>query len=59
MQTTETFGGSDNAAMKLYGIDGIVVANAMFNCHGTDEYTTAEDLVKTAEIVYRILTDKQ
>lgn len=59
MQTTETFGGSDNAAMKLFGIDGIVVANAMFNCHGTDEYTTVDDLVKTAEIVYRILTDKE
>ena len=59
VQTTETFGGSDNAAMQLNGIDGIVVANAMFNCHGTDEYTTVEDLTKTAQIVYHLLTDKQ
>lgn len=57
MQTTETFGGSDNAAMQLNCIDGIVVSNAMYNCHGTDEYTTVEDLKKTAELVYSLLTD--
>ncbi len=59
MQTTETFGGSDNAAMQLAGIDGIVVSNAMYNCHGTDEYTTVEDLKKTAELVYHLLTDER
>ena len=57
VRTTETFGGSDNAAMQANGIDGIVVANAMYNCHGTDEYTTVKDLTKTAEIVYHLLTD--
>ncbi len=58
MQTTETFGGSDNAAMQLNGIDSIVVSNAMYNCHGLDEYTTVEDLRKTAELVYRLVTDQ-
>lgn len=58
VQITETFGGSDNAAMQAHGIDGIVAANAMFNCHGTNEYTTVKDLTKTAEIVYRLLTDR-
>lgn len=55
MQTTETFGGSDNAAMQLNGIDGIVISNAMYNCHGLDEYTTVEDLRKTAALVYSLV----
>ena len=59
VQHVETFGGSDNAALQEHGIDGIVVANAMFNCHGTDEYTTIEDLKKTAELVYRLITDSE
>lgn len=57
VRTTETFGGSDNAAMQLNGIDCIVVSNAMYNCHGLDEFTTVEDLGKTAELVYHLVTD--
>ncbi len=55
IQKTDTFGGSDNAALKVNGFDSIVIANAMFNCHSTDEYTTVSDMSKTAEIVYHLL----
>ena len=54
----ETFGGSDNAALQAHGIDSIVAANAMFSCHSTDEYTTVEDLKKTALLVARLITDE-
>ncbi len=54
----ETFGGSDNAALQAHGIDSIVAANAMFSCHSPDEYTTVEDLKKTALLVARLITDE-
>lgn len=57
-QFVETFGGSDNAALQQHGIDGLVVANAMFQCHSTHEYTTADDLRKTAELLYALLVDE-
>ena len=53
----ETFGGSDNAALQANGIDSLVAANAMFNCHSTDEYTTVDDLQKTAMLIYHLITD--
>lgn len=58
MRLTETFGGSDNAAMQANGIDGIVVANAMYNCHATDEYTTVSDLCKVTELVCNLILDE-
>ena len=54
----ETFGGSDNAALQAHGIDGIVAANAMFNCHAVDEYTTAAELEKAATLVYHLIVDE-
>ncbi len=57
VKLVETFGGSDNAALQAHGVDGIVAANAMFGCHTTAEYTTVEDLRKTAELVYRLIMD--
>ena len=54
---TETFGGSDNAALQAHGIDGIVVANAMFNCHSVQEYTTTAELEKTAALVYQLIVE--
>lgn len=57
VRLVETFGGSDNAALQAHGIDGIVVANAMFNCHAVDEYTTVSAMEKTAELVYRLILD--
>ena len=46
------------AALQAHGIDSIVAANAMFSCHSTDEYTTVEDLKKTALLVARLITDE-
>ena len=43
---------------QAHGIDSIVAANAMFSCHSTDEYTTVEDLKKTALLVARLITDE-
>lgn len=57
MRLTETFGGSDNAAIQAHGIDGIVVANAMYNCHAANEYTTVQDLNKVAELVLHLILD--
>ena len=45
-------------ALRAHGIASIVAANAMFSCHSTDEYTTVEDLKKTALLVARLITDE-
>ncbi|MGN0478167.1 MAG: M20/M25/M40 family metallo-hydrolase [Hominenteromicrobium sp.] len=58
VRLVETFGGSDNAALQAHGIDGIVAANAMFNCHAADEYTTVSELEKATALVYALITDE-
>lgn len=46
----ETFGGSDNNHLTEHGIRGIVAASAMQEVHTTKEYTTVQDLMKTAQL---------
>jgi tripeptide aminopeptidase len=46
-----TFGGSDNNNLVRNGIDGIVIACGMNNCHTCDEYCDINDLVKNTKIV--------
>ena len=53
----ETFGGSDNNYLSKFGIAGIVVASAMNNCHSCQEYTTADELQKIAELTVSLMTD--
>ena len=53
---TETFGGSDNNNFALHGIRGIVLACGMHNVHSVDEYTTQEELLKTAELTLLLMT---
>lgn len=53
----ETFGGSDNNQFVKCGIDGIVVANAMHQCHSCEEYTTMEELYQVAEMTVSLMTD--
>lgn len=52
----ETFGGSDNNHFTAHGICGIVVANAMNEVHTTEEYTTKEELVRAAELTFKLIT---
>lgn len=54
-----TFGGSDNNCLAQYGIQGIVVANAMNDCHSTSEYTTVAELERAAELALTLMLSKE
>lgn len=54
-----TFGGSDNNHLVLHGIQGIVPATAMFQCHTCQEYTTVSDLMTAAKLAYSLMTSKE
>ncbi|MDO5548732.1 MAG: M20/M25/M40 family metallo-hydrolase [Eubacteriales bacterium] len=54
-----TFGGSDNNHLVLHGIQGIVPATAMFQCHTCHEYTTISDLTTAAKLAYSLMTSKE
>jgi tripeptide aminopeptidase len=51
----KTFGGSDNNSLAKHGIHGIVIANAMFQCHSCEEFTTIEELAKITELTYSLM----
>lgn len=51
----ETFGGSDNNNYMLHDITGIVVACAMNNVHSCREYTTQDELVKSAQLAVELI----
>lgn len=51
-----TFGGSDNNHFAMHGIRGIVTACAMNGVHTTEEYTTVEQLTKSAEVTLKLMT---
>lgn len=53
----DTFGGSDNNSLAQRGITGIVIANAMHECHSTSEYTTIDELTGIAGITLALMTD--
>ena len=55
----KTFGGSDNNYLAQQGIKGLVVANAMNNCHSTDEYTTADELERSAKLALALMLSKE
>ena len=55
-ETITTYGGSDANRLNEGGVDTIVVANAMENSHGTDEYTTVAELTRSAELTLRLMT---
>lgn len=54
-----TFGGSDNNVFAQQGIEGIVIATAMFHVHSCEEYANIEELEKTVRIVKGLLTNRQ
>lgn len=47
-----TFGGSDNNYLAQRGIQGLVVATAMNNCHSVSEYTTEAELMREAVLLF-------
>lgn len=51
-----TYGGSDANRLNEHGIETIVLACAMENCHSTEEYTTIEELSRSAELTLRLMT---
>ncbi len=53
-----SFGGSDNNVMAQNGINGIVVATAMNNCHTLNEWTTVDELKKAAELALNLMISK-
>lgn len=53
----ETFGGSDNNHFVANGIRGIVAACAMNDVHTTNEYTTIEELKRSAQVALGLLTE--
>lgn len=52
-----TYGGSDANRLNANGIDAIVIANAMENSHGTDEYATVAELTRSAELTLKLMTN--
>lgn len=55
----ETFGGSDNNILNKQGIHGLVIANAMNQCHSCDEYTTINELCNIAELTISLMISKE
>ena len=53
-----TYGGSDNNHFFQNGIKGLVVACGMNNCHGCQEYTYTEDLVRAASLAEALMRSK-
>lgn len=54
-----TFGGSDNNHLAEHGIAGLVVANAMFQCHSCEEYTTVGELTRAAQLALALMLSPQ
>lgn len=52
----DTFGGSDANRLNKNGIETIVLACGMENCHSTGEYTSIEELEKSTELTLRLMT---
>ena len=50
-----THGGSDNNRYVKEGIRGIVVACAMNDCHSVSEYTTIDELEKSALLALHLM----
>ena len=50
-----TFGGSDNNVFASHGIDGLVVATGMNNCHSCEEYTSVSQLEAAAKLALELM----
>ena len=50
-----TFGGSDNNVFAEHGVEGLVVATGMNNCHSVDEYTSVGELETAAKLALELM----
>ena len=55
----KTFGGSDQNVFAQKGIEGIVVANSMYNVHSVEEYTNLFEMEKVVEILKEIVRNEE
>lgn len=51
-----TYGGSDANRLNEHGIKTIVLACAMESCHSKNEYTTIDELVKSASLTLELMS---
>lgn len=56
-ETYPTFGGSDNNVLCNRGVEGIVAATGMNNCHSVTEYTSVGEITQAAALAYQLMTD--
>ena len=54
----KTYGGSDANRLNEEGIQTIVLSCAMERVHSTEEYSDIEELVRSANLVLRLMTSK-
>lgn len=50
-----TLGGSDNNNIEQHGINGLVLAAGMNNCHSCEEYSSVSELEKITKIVIELM----
>ena len=51
----ETFGGSDCNVFAQHGVEGLVVATGMNNCHAVNEYTSVSQLEMAAKLALELM----
>lgn len=51
----KTFGGSDNNCLAQGNFQGIVLANAMNQCHSCEEYTSVDELIRSAALTLTLM----
>ena len=56
---TQTYGGSDQNHFALHQISGLVVATAMNCCHTCQEYTSAQELSRAAELALILMLSEE
>ena len=54
-----TFGGSDCNVFAQYGVEGIVVATGMNNCHAVNEYTSIKELETASKLALKLMLNKE
>ncbi len=57
-ETYPTFGGSDLNVMAQHGMEGLVVATGMNDCHSVNEFTTVNELNRAAQLALKLMTYK-
>lgn len=59
VQLDRNFGGSDNNTFAEHGIQGLVLASAMHQCHSCQEYTTIQELEQLCKLTLALMTNDQ